>query len=160
MSPKRKWHQSPNITQIQFSHNTNVTKMQMSPICNCYQNVSVNKTQMSPKGKCHQIENVTKTQMGQNWNVTKMQLSPKQKCHQNKKVTETKTSPLGLPFAFIYLPNGSSTTRCPGLVHINPNRLPGYGLSNYRLFWICGLVCAGQILCNKKSFNNSPYIYI
>ena len=42
-------------------------------------------------------------------------------------------SPRGLTFAFIYLPNGSGTTRSPGLVHINPNGLPGHGLSDSRV---------------------------
>ena len=44
-------------------------------------------------------------------------------------------SPHGLPFIFLYLPNGSGTTRSPGLVlnQITLNVLPGHGLSDSRL---------------------------
>ena len=98
--------------------------MQMSPDCNCYQNVSVNKTQMSPKGKCHQIGNVTKTQMSKlkyklNAIVTK---NPSVTKHTN--FTKTQISPLGLTFIYIYLLNGSGT-RCPGLFPKNP----GHGVT-------------------------------
>ena len=55
------------------------------------------------------------------------------KCHQSANVTRTQISPLGLTFVFLYLPNRNGTTRPPGLVHMNPNGLPGHGLSDYRL---------------------------
>ena len=40
----------------------------------------------------------------------------------------------GLPFIFLYLANGSGTTRSPGLVFNQTlNGLPGHGLSDSRL---------------------------
>ena len=125
MSPKIKWHQNANVTKMQMSskskchQNANVTKTQMSPKC------KYPKTQMSPKLKCHQIANNTKTQM-----------SPKGQCHQNANVTKMQISPLELTFVFLYLSNGSGKTRSPDLVHINPNWLPGHGLSDSRLVFV------------------------
>ena len=111
MSPKRKCH----LKAI-------VTKMQVSPRRKCHKKANVIKLKMSPKLKCHK-----------NSYVTKKQMSPKRKCHQNANVTKTQFSPLGLTFAFIYLPYGSGTTRCPGLVHNNPNGLPAHCLSDSRV---------------------------
>ena len=95
----------------------------MSLKCNCP------KTQMLPKGKCHQILNVTKTQMlrklqcNQNAIVTKTQMFPKRKCYQNANFTTwTNLCQMGLAQ--------------PGPVHINPNGLPGHGLSDSRLVLI------------------------
>ena len=88
---------------------------------------------MSLKGKCHQIEIFTKTQMSQKIKLNKKQLSPKCTCHQNPNVTKTQISPLVQTFVFLYLPNRTGTTSPPGLVHINPNGLPGHDLSDSRL---------------------------
>ena len=66
---------------------------------------------MSPKLKCHKKLNVSKTQF------SPKSLSIKHKCHQNTTFT-TWINP-----CFFYLPNGSGSTRSPGLVHINPNGL-------------------------------------
>ena len=68
-------------------------------------------TKISPKHKYHHNENVTKTQISPKYKCLKTQMSPKLIYHKNRS-----------------LPNGSSTTRCPGLVHIYPNGLPGHGL--------------------------------
>ena len=58
-------------------------------------------------------------------------MSPKGQCHQNANVTKTQISPLEL--TFVYLPNGSGKNRSPDLITINPNGLPGHGLSYSRL---------------------------
>ena len=124
MSLKRKCHQQ-----------LNVIKTLMSPECKCHQNANVTKTQMSPKRKCHQNENIPNHKCPQNANATKTQIRPKNKCHQKANVTTTQISPLDLTFLFLYLPNGSGKTRSPDLVHINPNGLPGHGLSDSRLVY-------------------------
>ena len=122
MSLKRKFHQNASVIKIQMlpkskcHQNANVTKMQMSQITN------VTKTQMSPKRK-----KIPKPKCHRNTNVTNRPMSPKRECHQNS------NSPLELPFVFLYLPNGSGKTRSPDEVHINPNGLPGHGLSDSRL---------------------------
>ena len=71
---------------------------------------------MSPKCKCHQ-----------NTNVTETKISTKHKCHPNTNDTKLKYRKNR------NLPNGSGTTRSPGLVHINQNGLPGHGLCDSRL---------------------------
>ena len=58
-------------------------------------------------------------------------MSFKGQCHQNANVTKTQISPLEL--TFVYLPNGSGKNRSPDLITINPNGLPGHGLSYSRL---------------------------
>ena len=57
-------------------------------------------------------------------------MSPKQKCHQKANVTKMLISPIELIFVFLYLPNELGKIRSPDLVHINPNGLPGHGLSD------------------------------
>ena len=143
-----------NVTKTQTSPKCNYPKTQMSPKRKYHLNAIVTKTQMSPKRKCHYKANVIKLQMSpklkyhDNWNVSKTWLSPKRKCHQNANVTKTQILPLGLTFPFIYLPNGSGTIRCPGLVLINPNGLWGHGLSDSRLL---NMICL-QLLQKKGPF--------
>ena len=77
--------------------------------------------------------NIPKHKCNQNANNTETQMSPKQKCHQKANVTKMLISPIELIFVFLYLPNELGKIRSPDLVHINPNGLPGRGLSDSRL---------------------------
>ena len=117
--------------------------------CKCDLNAIVTKTQ------CHQNTNITKRQMSSNWkcdknsNVIKTHLSPNHKCYQ------VQISPLGLISAYFYLPNGVGTTRCPGLVHIYPNGLPGHGLSDSRVVVISKQIPFENL--DNDSFGKNPW---
>ena len=97
------------LLKMKCHQNANVAKRKMSQKLKVHQDTNVTKTQISTKRKCHQIANVFKMPVSKKTNIPKTQISQKLKAY--KLVRHDQSS----------------------LVHINPNGLPGHGLSDSRL---------------------------